>query len=154
MSEAFERSWGILKASMAPPPPDDEENWDDENPNSATGISNKDFINEWLSAQGIMTRTKSNRPKMPFGPRGPRNPDGSYSTDVNLHGKPDATKPAKPDATPASFIADSIEEKNRIAEEETHGLNLDPNDPHWKDMFEASSDRAFTTVWDLLKLIA
>jgi len=148
---AFDRAWGFLKASMAPPPPNEDEDWDDENPNTATGISPEDFTEAWLRAQGILRRNESKRPDMPFGPRGPRNPDGSYSTDVNLHGKPDATKPAKPDATRNPT---PIEEENRAVEEATHGLALDPDDPDWKNLFEASSDRAFTTVWDLLKLIA
>jgi len=147
MNDAFDRAWFFLKASMQAPPPEDED-WDDTDP-TTTGIPYEEFMRNWMRDSGIIPRMKSNRPKMPFGPRGPQNPDGTYSTDV---GKPDPTDPST--MNPGAPKKDPHDAKIRALEEDTHGLSLDPDDPDWNSNLPKSSDRVFNSVWSLLKQIS
>ena len=160
MNDAFDRAWFFLKASMEAPPPPEDEDWDDENV-PPEGVSIEDWIQEYKDdshrRMGLIPRMKSERPDMPFGPRGPKNPDGTYVTDLGfgygrMSPKPDPTDPST--MNPGAPKKDPYDAKIRDLEEETHGLSLDEEDDDWNSGLQRSSDKAFNSVWSLLKQIS
>ncbi len=142
---AFDQAWTFLKSAMAPADDEEEDDWDDTDP-STTGISSESFNEESKRHPSFIPR--------------------SYRGDENR--KPDPFKGFKPDPTrnPQGlnpYNPERITERinPRDVEEDTHGLEIDLDDPDWNkggsrmaDYFTASSDKAFVDAWAITKQIA
>jgi len=138
---AFDRAWHVLKSAMAPAD-DEEEDWDDTDPRT-TGIPLEEYEKEGVRQSGFIPRSYTGR---------------EYQ-------KPDPFRGFKPDPTLDPQGLNPSNPNPRInprdVEEDTHGLEIDPDDPDWNkggsrlaDYFTASSDKAFVDAWAITKQIA
>jgi|14BtaG_2_1085337.scaffolds.fasta_scaffold00260_14 hypothetical protein len=137
---AFDRAWNVLKSAMAPAD-DEEEDWDDTDPRT-TGIPLEDYEKEGRRQSGFIPRAYTGRENE----------------------KPNPFRGYKPDPTDPQGMNPSNPQPRfnpRDVEEDTHGLEIDPEDPDWNkggsrlaDYFTASSDKAFVDAWAITKQIA
>lgn len=161
---AFDQAWAFLKSAMAPADDEEEDDWDDTDP-STTGISSESFNEESKRQPSFIPRSyrgDENRKPDPF--RGYK-PD---PTDPNSMNPSNPKKPVRIDFSglpkakaPPKFFPNMERINPRDVEEDTHGLEIDLDDPDWNkggsrmaDYFTASSDKAFVDAWAITKQIA
>ena len=139
---AFDQAWFFVKASMAPADDEeDDEDWDDTDPRT-TGIPLDEYEAEGRRQSGFIPRSYTGKENQK------RNPFEGYKPDPTKD--PQGLNPSKPTMNPYRHL-----------EEDTHGLEIDPDDPDWNkggsrlaDYFTASSDKAFVDAWAITKQIA
>jgi len=145
---AFDQAWSFLKSAMAPADDEEDDDWDDRDP-STTGISNESFNEESKRQPSFIPRSYTGRENQR------PNPYKGYKPDPTLD--PQGLNPSNPNSRPKVGLGINP----RDVEEETHGLEIDLDDPDWNkggsrmaDYFTASSDKAFVDAWAITKQIA
>jgi hypothetical protein len=160
---AFDQAWSFLKSAMAPAD-DEEEDWDDTDPRT-TGIPLEEYEREGVKQSGFIPRSYTGREHQKPDPFKGFKPD---PTDPNSMNPSNPKKPVRIDFSglpkakdPPKFFPNMERINPRDVEEDTHGLEIDPDDPDWNkggsrlaDYFTASSDKAFVDAWAITKQIA